>query len=53
MASNPIQTLFGDCGEGKSIIMVGLNATGKQTILEKLKLGEIVITEPNPGEWRN
>ena len=30
--------------------MVGLNAAGKTTILQKLKLGEIVTTIPTIGE---
>ena len=32
------------------ILMVGLDAAGKTTILYKLKLGEIVITIPTIGE---
>ena len=37
------------------ILMVGLDAAGKTTILYKLKLGEIVTTIPTIGEsnmWR-
>ena len=32
------------------ILMVGLDASGKTTILYKLKLGEIVTTIPTIGE---
>ena len=32
------------------ILMVGLDAAGKTTILYKLKLGEIVTTIPTIGE---
>ena len=35
------------------ILMVGLDAAGKTTILYKLKLGEIVTTIPTIGEWKN
>ena len=36
------------------ILMVGLDAAGKTTILYKLKLGEIVTTIPTIGElWQN
>jgi ADP-ribosylation factor family len=34
------------------ILMVGLDAAGKTTILYKLKLGEIVTTIPTIGEWQ-
>lgn len=34
------------------ILMVGLDAAGKTTILYKLKLGEIVTTIPTIGRWR-
>lgn len=35
------------------ILMVGLDAAGKTTILYKLKLGEIVTTIPTIGEgWK-
>lgn len=34
------------------ILMVGLDAAGKTTILYKLKLGEIVTTIPTIGEAR-
>ena len=34
------------------ILMVGLDAAGKTTILYKLKLGEIVTTIPTIGEQR-
>lgn len=33
------------------ILMVGLDAAGKTTILYKLKLGEIVTTIPTIGGW--
>lgn len=33
------------------ILMVGLDAAGKTTILYKLKLGEIVTTIPTIGKW--
>lgn len=33
------------------ILMVGLDAAGKTTILYKLKLGEIVTTIPTIGEF--
>ena len=35
------------------ILMVGLDAAGKTTILYKLKLGEIVTTIPTIGEILN
>jgi len=35
------------------ILMVGLDAAGKTTILYKLKLGEIVTTIPTIGESRS
>ena len=35
------------------ILMVGLDAAGKTTILYKLKLGEIVTTIPTIGERKN
>ena len=35
------------------ILMVGLDAAGKTTILYKLKLGEIVTTIPTIGESTN
>jgi hypothetical protein len=34
------------------ILMVGLDAAGKTTILYKLKLGEVVTTIPTIGAWR-
>lgn len=34
------------------ILMVGLDAAGKTTILYKLKLGEIVTTIPTIGMWK-
>lgn len=33
------------------ILMVGLDAAGKTTILYKLKLGEVVTTIPTIGEF--
>ena len=42
-----LQRLFGQ--EEKRILMVGLDAAGKTTILYKLKLGEIVTTIPTIG----
>ncbi|GAA6017166.1 hypothetical protein JCM10207_002558 [Rhodosporidiobolus poonsookiae] len=46
-----ISTLFGDLFGKKEmrILMVGLDAAGKTTILYKLKLGEIVTTIPTIG----
>jgi ADP-ribosylation factor protein 1 len=35
------------------ILMVGLDAAGKTTILYKLKLGEIVTTIPTIGQYCN
>ena len=35
------------------ILMVGLDAAGKTTILYKLKLGEIVTTIPTIGMFRS
>ena len=35
------------------ILMVGLDAAGKTTILYKLKLGEIVTTIPTIGQFRS
>lgn len=40
----------GSCASG--ILMVGLDAAGKTTILYKLKLGEIVTTIPTIGTWQ-
>ena len=42
------QGLFGK--KEMRILMVGLDAAGKTTILYKLKLGEIVTTIPTIGE---
>ena len=48
------QKLFGK--KEMRILMVGLDAAGKTTILYKLKLGEIVTTIPTIGKradrWR-
>jgi GTPase SAR1 family protein len=43
------QGLFGK--KEMRILMVGLDAAGKTTILYKLKLGEIVTTIPTIGEF--
>lgn len=45
--SNVIQKLFGK--KQMRILMVGLDAAGKTTILYKLKLGEVVTTIPTIG----
>ena len=42
------QSLFGK--KEMRILMVGLDAAGKTTILYKLKLGEIVTTIPTIGK---
>lgn len=44
------QRLFGK--EEMRILMVGLDAAGKTTILYKLKLGEVVTTIPTIGKRR-
>ena len=36
-------------GEPRRMLMVGLDAAGKTTILYKLKLGEVVTTIPTIG----
>ena len=48
-----ISSLFGRLFAKKQmrILMVGLDAAGKTTILYKLKLGEIVTTIPTIGKW--
>lgn len=43
------KSLFGK--KEMRILMVGLDAAGKTTILYKLKLGEIVTTIPTIGEF--
>lgn len=43
-----LSALFGK--KEMRILMVGLDAAGKTTILYKLKLGEIVTTIPTIGE---
>ena len=43
------KSLFGK--KEMRILMVGLDAAGKTTILYKLKLGEIVTTIPTIGEY--
>lgn len=49
MFSNLFKGLFGK--KEMRILMVGLDAAGKTTILYKLKLGEIVTTIPTIGEY--
>ncbi len=45
-----ISKLFGWMGKKEMrILMVGLDAAGKTTILYKLKLGEVVTTIPTIG----
>ena len=46
--ANLFKGLFGK--KEMCILMVGLDAAGKTTILYKLKLGEIVTTIPTIGE---
>lgn len=48
--SSLFQQLFGK--KQMRILMVGLDAAGKTTILYKLKLGEIVTTIPTIGKFR-
>lgn len=48
MFANLFKGLFGK--KEMRILMVGLDAAGKTTILYKLKLGEIVTTIPTIGE---
>lgn len=50
MFSNLFKGLFGK--KEMRILMVGLDAAGKTTILYKLKLGEIVTTIPTIGELK-
>lgn len=49
MFANLFKGLFGK--KEMRILMVGLDAAGKTTILYKLKLGEIVTTIPTIGKW--
>lgn len=49
MFANLFKGLFGK--KEMRILMVGLDAAGKTTILYKLKLGEIVTTIPTIGEF--
>ncbi len=49
--ANLFANLFGK--RDMRILMVGLDAAGKTTILYKLKLGEIVTTIPTIGKWYN
>lgn len=48
--ANLFKSLFGK--KEMRILMVGLDAAGKTTILYKLKLGEIVTTIPTIGKWK-
>jgi ADP-ribosylation factor 1/2 len=48
--SRVFERLFGK--QEMRILMVGLDAAGKTTILYKLKLGEVVTTIPTIGTWR-
>jgi len=48
MFASVFKGLFGK--KEMRILMVGLDAAGKTTILYKLKLGEIVTTIPTIGE---
>lgn len=50
MFQKMFQSLFGS--KEMRILMVGLDAAGKTTILYKLKLGEIVTTIPTIGKCR-
>lgn len=51
---NFFATLFSGFGRKEMrILMVGLDAAGKTTILYKLKLGEIVTTIPTIGKVNN
>lgn len=47
--SRVMQSIFGP--KEVRILMVGLDAAGKTTILYKLKLGEVVTTIPTIGKW--
>ncbi len=47
--SKLFNSLWGKKEEEVRIIMVGLDAAGKTTILYKLKLGELVTTIPTIG----
>lgn len=49
MFANLFKGLFGK--KEMRILMVGLDAAGKTTILYKLKLGEIVTTIPTIGKY--
>ena len=48
---NLFKGLFGK--RDMRILMVGLDAAGKTTILYKLKLGEIVTTIPTIGKFKS
>lgn len=47
--SSLLKRLIG--GKDMRILMVGLDAAGKTTVLYKLKLGEVVTTIPTIGEF--
>ena len=47
----PWKSIFVKKEKEMRILMVGLNAAGKTTILYKLKLGEIVAPVPTRGMW--
>jgi ADP-ribosylation factor protein 1 len=44
-----VQKLFGGFSTPKRVLMLGLDAAGKTTVLYKLKLGEVVTTIPTIG----
>ncbi len=46
---NLFARLFGGFKQEMRILMLGLDAAGKTTILYKLKLGEVVTTIPTIG----
>ena len=47
--STAVKRLLGFSNQEMRILMVGLDAAGKTTILYKLKLGEVVTTIPTIG----
>mmetsp|Transcript_84434 Transcript_84434/g.176725 ORF Transcript_84434/g.176725 Transcript_84434/m.176725 type:complete len:209 (+) Transcript_84434:149-775(+) len=47
-ASRIVRSLFGS-GENRKIVIVGLNNAGKTTILYKLHLGQVILTQPTIG----
>lgn len=48
-ASRMIKNLFGQDEEKCKIVIVGLNNAGKTTILYKLHLGQVILTQPTIG----